>query len=178
MQGFSLFYRFMLCDDGMAKSSLPILQDPYFQASLGLAKGVARLVGAQELSPLLLLVGLQLAQQSPKAKVPQTITDNREAIARAASQLGLDPRQKIKPLKPAMPLSQGLRELIVSSGSDLEALVWALLKAVTNLQALDDEAFKVTINYASSLRPSIVSSRFRPTFLLQLPSLLIRTGGS
>jgi hypothetical protein len=42
----------------MARSQA-VLEDPYFQQALGFAKGVARQIDAQSLSPLLLVVSLE-----------------------------------------------------------------------------------------------------------------------
>ena len=140
------------------QSSLQILQDPYFQLSLALAKGAAAQVGAKKLSALLLLVGLQLAQRSPGTQVPQAIADNREAIEHAASQLGLDPVQEIEPAtQGTLPLSQDLSDILKSSGNDFDALVPALLKAVAR-----DESLDTTINYASSLATRCGLSEITP----------------
>lgn len=128
-------------------SSLQILQDPYFQSSLALAKGAATEVGANKLSPLLLLVGLQLAQRSSGTKVPEAIDEDREAIERAVSQLRLDLTKAIEPMtQGTMPLTKDLSDILKSSGSDFVALVPALLKAVAR-----DESLDTTIKYASSL---------------------------
>ena len=152
--------------------SLAVLQDPYFQASLAFAKGAAQQIGAKELSPLLLLVGFQLTQRSPEAKVPPAIADNREAITRAASRLGVDPGQEIKPVeRDTFPLSRDLQKLLTSSGSGLEALVPALLKAVTDdeeaftskMKAIaDEDAFKTIVAYASSVASQIGLSEISP----------------
>jgi Peptidase family M41/PGDYG protein len=143
---------------GERASSLQILQDPYFQSSLALAKGAAARVGAKKLSPLLLLVGFQLAQRSPETKVRQAIEQNREAIERAVSQLRLDLAKAIEPVtQGTMPLTQELSDILKSSGSDFDALVPALLKAVAR-----DESLDTTIKYASSLATKYGLSEITP----------------
>jgi hypothetical protein len=136
----------------MAKASLPVLDDPYFQLALGFAKGVAHNVGAPKLSALLLLAGFQLARGSAQSQVPKPVAENWEEIKRAASRLGLTAGKKIKPLKQVtFPLDENLKNLLNFAGTSLETLLPALLQAVPSTETPDDEAFETVVSYATAI---------------------------
>ena len=146
-----------------ARSIWPVLDDPYFQLALTFAKGAARHAGVQNLSALLLVVGLQLARGSAKSELPRSVADRWEDIERAAARLGLAAGDKIKPLKQAtFPLDQKLKRILGSAGASLETLVPALLEAVASPEAADDKALDMTVAYATAIAGQYGLSEISP----------------
>ena len=146
-----------------SRSIWPVLDDPYFQLGLTFAKGAARHAGVQNLSALLIVVGLQLARASTKSELPKCVADRWEDIERAAARFGLAAADKIKPLKQStFPLDQKLKSILRSAGASLATLVPALLDAVASPEAADDKAFNTTLAYATAITGQYGLSEISP----------------
>jgi len=144
----------------MAKTPA-VIDDPYFQCALALAKGIAQQINSQSLSPLLLIAGLKLARDSVRSNLPAPVVDHWEEIERATSRLDL-PETKIESLKESkFPLEPGLKKILSKAGASLEELVPALLEDVLSSD-VDDEAFNTIVAYANSLGGQYGFSQITP----------------